>query len=156
MQESSRKLNLRKGLVIFSTLIFAFLVSTTYSLSRRVAELEKTVVHREEADPLKPDECPTDGVVCSTTMDKIIASPKKYHGRKLSVTGLYVSGFETSALYREDVKGELLHSQAIWVNAGLPEIKIPHVVTVVGLFKRGPAGHMDEYMGQLVDVTTIR
>lgn len=155
MPETRVRFNVWEILSVVSTIACLCIVAVTFSMSNRVAELEKVVSFREAADPLRPDECPTEGTVCDTTIDRVLAAPQKYHGRRLAVTGLYVSGFEASALYPQDVKGERTHSQAIWINDGLRKTDADQIVTIVGLFKRGPAGHMDEYLGEMSEVERI-
>jgi hypothetical protein len=155
MPEMKTRFDVSKILAIVSAIACLGMVAVTFSMSNRIAKLERVVSFREEADPLRPDECPTDGVVCDTSIDRVMIAPQKYHGRRLAVAGLYVSSFETSALYSSEVKGEPKHSQAIWINGGLQETDAGQTVTIVGLFKRGPAGHMDEYLGEMSGVRRI-
>lgn len=138
-----------------SLLICVLLGVTIFYLSTRITKLERTVLLREEADPLIPDECPTPGVPCLTTIVQVLSSPQKYHGRNIAVTGLYVSGFETSALYDKNSEGDLNRSEAIWISDGLSPTSAGQVVTVVGLFKRGSSGHRGEYPGRLTEVRQI-
>ena len=155
MLETKERVDVWKILSVISTIACLSFTAVTFSMSHRIAELEKVVSFREEADPLRPDECPIEGTVCTTTIDQVLVAPQKYHGRRLALTGLFVSGFEESALYPQDLKGERSHARAIWINDGLRTTDTERLVTVVGLFKRGPAGHMYEYLGEMSEVRRI-
>ena len=46
--------------------------------------------------------------------------------------------------------------EALWVQLGLPNTQNRPVITVMGRFVRGPAGHLGDYFGELVDAKMVR
>ena len=141
-----------KILAALSSLIIIVLACATWSLWNRIALLERTVAHREAADPLIPEECPHADWVCVTSIGQVVKSPEKYHGREIGITGIFVSGFETSILVDKTDRGE---GQGIWVNDGIPVSRNLQEMTVVGRFKRGPSGHLGGYKGELSEVRIV-
>lgn len=129
----------------------------------RLAHIETAVKKREEADPLQAGECvelelgDSADKPCLTTLRRLAMAPQQYHGRWVVVEGLYAGGFELSALFPEQENRSVMapgldRHAALWVQLGLPATpKEMPLIYVTGKFKRGPAGHMREYFGELLD-----
>ena len=137
--------------------------------SARLERLEAAVKQREAADPLQARECVELGLggsrdkPCMTTLRRLAQTPQQFHDRWVMVEGFHGSGFEHSALY--PVQPELAYSAkifdknaALWVDLDLPNTyeKDMPLVTVIGKFERGPAGHLGDYFGELTDAKLLR
>lgn len=134
-------------------------------LTARLDAVEGLVAAREAADPLLPFECTSDYSPCEVSLERLVKFPQYFHGRKVRVHGIYAQGFETSAihspvaLYRKneiyDKKTgklslrEILPEELIWIPRTLPKDLHGENVVVIGLFKRGPSGLMNQYPGEL-------
>lgn len=121
---------------------------------------------RESVDPLVARECMELGLgtspqkPCQTTLRRLAETPQQFHGSWVMVEGIYASGFEHTAVYptrldTEEASQGLDKHAALWVQFGLPLTNSRPVITVVGKFERGPAGHMGDYFGELVDAKVV-
>lgn len=138
------------------------LVDTT----RRLQMVESAVKRREDADPLVARECIESGRgasrdrPCFTTLWHLAQTPQQFHGTWVVVEGIYASGFEHTAVYPmpSDTKfpsQRLNKHEALWVQLGLPDTDSRPVISVLGRFQRGPAGHMGDYFGELIDAKVL-
>lgn len=146
---------------------FSVLTAKLENMSQEIARLKKIINTRELADPLIASECSVESGLgesrnrpCRTTFDRLLQAPEKFHSRWVMVSGLYVSGFEESALYSENynrIAPDILqHHSAIWVN---PELSSGgsgfSKRRIVGKFHNGPSGHMSAYFGELNDASKV-
>lgn len=134
--------------------------------TRRLKQVEVAVQKRENADPLVAQECAELGLggsaakPCHTTLHHLALTPQRYQGNWVTVQGIYASGFEHSAIYpmpsQPGGTWQILdkHS-ALWVQLGLPDSNSRPVVSVTGRFERGPAGHMGDYFGELIEAKLL-
>lgn len=144
----------------------------TLDARARVDKIEAALKQRDNADPLVARECVEMNAgdapdrPCVTTLQRLAQTPQRFHDRWVLLRGIYVSGFEQSALFPMPVEPEMPpptdrpmppptfdRYTAVWVRfdptstnlEGTPEL------TVVGRFKRGPAGHLGDYFGELTN-----
>ncbi|GAB3374521.1 hypothetical protein [Massilia agri] len=129
----------------------------------RLERIENVVKKREAADPLQAKECveletgDSPDKPCMTTLRRLALTPQQYHDRWVVVEGLYAGGFEVSALFPEQEDRSVMASgldsyAALWVQLDLPNTpKEMPLIYVMGRFKRGPAGHLGQYFGELVN-----
>jgi hypothetical protein len=122
--------------------------------------------------------------ICPVSMINLIATPEKYDGKVVSVTGFYARGFELSGLFFH--KDDLLirnRFNALWVNTSsddslrnwVPEKGSANeewlddlvsekdasgnYVSVIGVFRAGVAGHLGAFSGELelmVDLELVK
>ena len=130
----------------------------------RLNKMEVEVKQRNSADPLVARECievdtgNSSDRPCLTTLRRLAQTPQQFHNRWVMVRGVYVSGFEQSALYPERLDSEVSTQEldrysALWVHLDpIPSNDRP-AITVVGRFSRGPAGHLGDYFGELTEAT---
>jgi len=135
--------------------------------NRRLQKIEAAVQKRESADPLEARECVELGTgaspdnPCYTTLRRLAQTPQQFHRTWVVVEGIYASGFEHSAVYPipsepMEASKSLDKHEALWVQLGLPNTQNRPVITVMGRFVRGPAGHLGDYFGELVDAKMVR
>ena len=158
----------RLGLLGVALLLLAIGVLVAYDvgLSRRVAALEAALARRDKADPLVAQECrwksrgledATAGESrenpCVVSFRRVLQAPQQFDGRWIDVHGYYAHGFEVSALFESEPagsNGEDPSVEALWVNVALqPRVVGDSLDHVVGVFHRGPAGHLGAYFGEL-------
>jgi hypothetical protein len=134
--------------------------------TKRLQKLEAAVKKREIADPLEAHECVELGLgvspdkPCETTLWRLAQTPQQFHGSWVMVKGIYASGFEHTAVYPLPPDGGVFSQTldkhaALWVQLNLPVTTSRPVVLVAGKFERGPAGHMGQYFGELVDAKVL-
>ena len=110
----------------------------------------------------------------STSLISVIASPERFHGKTISVTGYLHRRFEDSGLYFSKADADYLMAEnALWVffadkvnqaalsKAGLPVVA-PHLdyfdsryVVLAGTFDKDEYGHFGQYAGALKSVFII-
>ncbi|NHZ34833.1 hypothetical protein [Massilia rubra] len=138
-------------LVILSICLFAAYVEVRH-LSERLGKIETLVHIREEADPLVPPECEFSPHHCTVSFKRLISDPRLFHNRKITVTGIYVLGFEESALYPPGTEIFDSNESAIWISNPEHMKENMSSVTITGVFKRGPSGHLMSYSGELKSI----
>ncbi len=158
----------RLGLLAVALLLLAIGVLVAYDvgLSRRLALLEAAAAARDKADPLMAPECEwasrrLHGEIagnsrehpCVVSIRRVLQAPQQFDGRWIDVYGRYDHGFEVSALFTSNAAGsdgEDPSAEALWVNVALqPRAVGDSLDHVVGVFHRGPAGHLGAYFGEL-------
>lgn len=151
----------RLGLLGVSLMLLAIGVLVAYDigLSRRVAALEAAVDARDKVDPLVPFECNYRGVVrgasrdmpCFVTFRRLLQAPQQFDGRWVQVQGRYEHAFEVSALFAPDAapaNDADPYGQALWISGALqPRQAGESLDRAVGVFHRGPTGHLGAYFG---------
>jgi hypothetical protein len=154
------------GLILYLLGQFLQMRGDLAETTRRLKQVEVAVQKRENADPLVARECAELGLggspakPCHTTLYHLALTPQRYHGVWVIVQGIYASGFEHSAIYPmpSEPGGTLQilnqHS-ALWVQVGVPDTNSRPVISVTGRFKRGPAGHMGDYFGELIEAKLL-
>jgi hypothetical protein len=134
--------------------------------TKRLQKIEAVVKKREIADPLMARECvelklgASPEKPCQTTLWRLAQTPQQFHGSWVMVEGIYESGFEHTAVYPLPSDGgessqKLDKHAALWVQLDLPETTSRPVIFVTGKFERGPAGHLGQYFGELVDAKVL-
>jgi hypothetical protein len=114
------------------------------------ASLAKVGIGRD-AWPGLPEECWDASRACRTSIARIIQYPQTFHERRVQIDGFFIAGFEQAALFESDQISSWKVGSGIWINGPYyPESDTS--ASLIGTFKRGPAGHMDDYPGELVDV----
>jgi hypothetical protein len=155
------------GVGIYASYRFFQLSTELDGVNLRLSKLENSVHDREQADPLTPAECAvnsgsgeTRSRPCHTTFDRLLRAPHQFHGRWIVVSGLYISGFEQSALHPlnfEELSPSILnHHSAIWISLqSSGENSLLEKRTFIGRFQNGPAGHLHAYFGELLDAAAF-
>jgi hypothetical protein len=135
----------------------------------RLISVEDNLEKRQIADPLNPVECDiTNGTgvspknACNISIWRLLRSPQQFDNKWVKVAGRYVKGFERSALY--DVDYELSANYldiflqprfALWVETSQDVMESTSRISFVGLYKRGPSGHLRQYGGELKNATPV-
>jgi hypothetical protein len=153
------------GISLYASVQLRRLSDNLTQATTRLQIVESAVKRRESADPLVARECEEYGLgasrekPCLTTLWHLAQTPQQFHGSWVMVEGIYASGFEHTAVYPypdlEYPSQRLNKHEALWVQLPLPNTNSRPVISVVGRFERGPAGHMGEYFGELVDAKVL-
>jgi hypothetical protein len=157
---------------VFLGFQISHLHTTNQELQNRVNLLDAAVRKRQVADPLEPVECgpgfgngtgKSSGQPCRISIWRLLTSPQQFDGKWVRVQGAYRSGFEQSALY--DVDYQLAPSLsevfmqprfALWVDTSQQiDASLPRR-TFIGLYRRGPSGHLSQYGGRLESAVVVR
>lgn len=131
----------------------------------RLTKIEAATQKRDDADPLEAHACvelntgDSPHSPCRTTLHHLSRTPQQFHRRWVMVEGIYAQGFEQTALYpaprnKSVPAEEFAPHTGLWVQIGMKWGK-PSPMTVVGQFRRGPAGHLGEYFGELIDAKVV-
>ncbi len=157
----------RLWLLVVALLLLALggLIAHGIALSRRVQALEAAMARRDKADPLTAAECQWESRghdwtagesrehPCVVSFQRLIQAPQQFNGRWVEVQGHYEQAYEVSAFvapYAPDSNSADPYAEALWVNgAVLPRLEGGSLDRAVGKFRRGPAGHLGEYFGEL-------
>ena len=104
-----------------------------------------------------------DGIIV-TSLVRVVASPKEYADKRIMLKGYYMQGVECSGLFLSKDDARIYNGQqGLWIGAAKEGCKVEFprkgFVVVTGIFRyakdRG-AGHMGEFLGEIVDVESIR
>ena len=86
----------------------------------------------------------------------LIASPDRYEGKAIVVTGFYRAAFEHSAIYlHEDDGKHSIKSNGFWLDGSIPEHMRNQYVTVQGIFTTTTRGHLDGWPGTLCGASAL-
>lgn len=86
----------------------------------------------------------------------LIASPERYEGQAVVVTGFYKTGFEHSALYLHQDDGEhAIRANGFWLEGGLPDHMRDRYMTVQGIFTTTTRGHLGRWPGTLCGASAV-
>lgn len=153
------------GLSVYLTVRHAQMQEELDEAQLRLNRIEAAIRKRDDADPLEARACMelnrggSADSPCITTLHHLSRTPQQFHRRWVKVAGMYKQGFEQTALYpaREHVSAsadEFAPHTGLWVQIGMDWGK-PSPMTVVGEFRRGPAGHLGEYFGELLEAKVV-
>lgn len=105
--------------------------------------------------------CPTvDSVV---SLVELLANPRKYHGRTVSIGGYFIDEFEDTAIYLDRDSAEFgIAANAVWVDTSTGAKKEEYgnysdkYVVIEARFTMLELGHGGLFQGELKDIRNIR
>jgi len=121
-------------------------------LQDRIIALESHAEYELKARPIAAPSC--GAPVCAVSPILLAAHPYRYDGQVIELTGHYVLGMESTAVYPGKDLVDPQHG--VWVSPGLPETSNGHRIVVSGRFKAGPSGHMGQFVGELNDLVSAQ
>lgn len=109
------------------------------------------------------NDVPPQSVVYDVSLVQLIATPEKYHGKRVQVVGYLNLEFEGDAIYlhQEDFANSLLKN-AFWVDFServkqekkLADYNKKYVI-IIGLFDMNLRGHMSLFSGEIKNITRL-
>lgn len=100
--------------------------------------------------------------ICDVSMIQLIATPEKFHNKKVRVIGVVAIRYEDTALYLDSVSYERhLYHNAIWMPLPGKEYleKLEHIsgiyVFAEGIFDANLLGHFGAYSGTLRSISRV-
>lgn len=117
-----------------------------------------------KADRVAHDEAGSRSDPCGTpilepqrvSIVSLIASPDRYEGKAVVVTGFFRAGLEHSAIYlHEDDGKHSIKPNGFWLDGRIPDHMQNQYVTVQGIFTTTTRGHLGGWPGTLCGASAL-
>ncbi len=131
-----------------------------YLMTLTVEMFSQTYGDTTDTKPVRPTDL---GIYENTSLIRLIATPEKYDGKTIQVTGYLHLEFEGDAIYlhKEDYEYGLTEN-SFWVSFSGKLLKMKEVmdyndkyVIIIGTFRMNDKGHMGMFGGTLENIVRL-